>query len=62
VRGVQVISKRRLRTRSVHVFDGEVEYVFEALAPPRAFGKTNRVLEQVIDSADLEGELSGDRG
>ena len=37
VRGDQVIAERRLRTRSVHVFEGEVEYVIEALSPPADF-------------------------
>ena len=34
VDGEQVLSRRDLRTRSVHVFDGETEYVIEAIAPP----------------------------
>lgn len=55
--GTQVISKRRLRTRSVHVFEGDVEYVFEALAPPESFTRTNRVLDQALRSMELTGEV-----
>lgn len=60
--GTQRISKRKLRTRSVHVFEGNVEYVFEALAPPRPFKRTNKVLAQILRTLEVSGELSGDRG
>ena len=58
VRGKQVISKRLLRTRSVHVFEGKTEYVFEALAPPEKFPQTDRTLAQVLRTAELSGEVA----
>lgn len=61
VRGEQVISKRRLRLRSVHVFEGEVEYVIEAIAPPADHRLVDtRVLEPLLASLELEGEVSED--
>jgi hypothetical protein len=63
VSGEQVLSRRPLRTRSVHVFEGEVEYVIEAIAPPRAFGLVERrVMEPLLASLELEGEASEDAG
>jgi hypothetical protein len=61
VRGTQVISKRLLRTRSVHVFTGEAEYVFEALAPPETFPRADRVLAQVLRTVELGGEVAEER-
>ena len=61
VSGTQVISKRRLGTRSVHVFEGELEYVFEALAPPGKFRRANRVLEALLDSVELTGKVAEER-
>ena len=56
VRGSQVISRRALETRSVHIFDGEVEYVIEALAPPAdAKLVDTQVLTPLLDSLELEG-------
>ena len=56
VRGEQVIAKRRLWTRSVHVFEGDVEYVIEALAPPRDRALVDRrVLRPLLRSLELEG-------
>ena len=56
--GEQVLSKRRLRTRSVHVFEGDVEYVIEAIAPPRDHRLVDtRVLEPLLRSLELEGEV-----
>ena len=58
VRGEQVIAERRLRTRSLHVFEGTVEYVIEALSPPRDYPLVNeRVLEPLLASLELEGEI-----
>lgn len=58
VRGEQVIAKRRLRTRSVHVFEGEVEYVIEALAPPGDHVLVEqRVLKPLLRSLELEGSI-----
>jgi len=59
VRGRQVISRRTVQTRSVHVFEGEVEYVFEALAPPDSFARTAAVLAQVLRSVELTGAVAG---
>jgi hypothetical protein len=61
VLGDQVIAKRRLRTHSVHVFVGEVEYVFEAIAPPADHELTDaRVLGPLLESVELEGEVRED--
>jgi hypothetical protein len=63
VSGEQVLSKRTLRTRSVHLFKGEVEYVIEAIAPPADFELVERrVLTPLLDSLELEGEVSEDAG
>lgn len=56
--GEQSIAKRRLHTRSVHVFKGDVEYVIEALAPPPERELVERqVLEPLLGSIELEGEI-----
>ena len=61
VRGDQVIAKRRLRTHSVHVFVGEVEYVFESIAPPEDHELADSgVLEPLLESIELEGEVRED--
>ena len=63
VTGEQVISRRALRTRSVHVFEGEVEYVIEAIAPPNEFRLVDeRVLTPMLDSLVLTGEITEDTG
>jgi hypothetical protein len=63
VTGRQVISKLDLRTRSVHVFEGEVEYVIEAIAPPGDFELVESgVLTPLLDSLELEGEVAEDAG
>jgi hypothetical protein len=63
VSGEQVLSRRTLRTRSVHVFEGEVEYVIEALAPPGEYDLVERrVLTPLLDSLELEGEVIEDAG
>ena len=59
--GQQVISRRRVRIRSVHVFEGDVEYVIEAITPPGDFELVDRrVLAPLLDSLELEGEVTGD--
>lgn len=63
VSGEQVLSKRTLGTRSVHLFKGEVEYVIEAIAPPADFELVERrVLTPLLDSLELEGEVSEGAG
>ena len=58
VRGEQVVSRRLLRTRSVHVYEGEVEYVIEALSPPLDHELVvTRVLAPLLESLELEGEV-----
>jgi hypothetical protein len=58
VRGDQVLSRRELSTRSVHIFEGEVEYVIEAIAPPADYTLVDtRVLEPLLESLVLEGGL-----
>ena len=63
ISGEQVISRRTLRTRSVHVFEGEVEYVIEAIAPsPEHALVDERVMTPLLDSLELEGEVTEDAG
>lgn len=63
LRGEQVIEGRRLRTRSVHIFAGSVEYVIEALAPPADHRLVDRrVLAPLLRSLELEGEVGEDAG
>jgi hypothetical protein len=58
VRGEQEIAKRRLRTHSVHVFEGGIEYVIEAIAPPADQKLVDRrVLAPLLRSLELEGEV-----
>jgi len=46
--GDQTISQGRLRTRSLHVYDGNAEYVIELLAPRDEFERLDRDLFPVI--------------
>ena len=63
VRGEQTISQQLLRTRSVHVFDGDVEYVIEAIAPPADYDVVERgVLTPLLGSLELSGETDEDAG
>jgi hypothetical protein len=63
VSGEQVLSRRDLRTRSVHVFTGGVEYVIEAIAPPPDYALVEeRVLTPLLESLELTGEVTGDTG
>ena len=63
VRGEQVVSRRTLRTRSVHVFDGDVEYVIEAISPPADYDVVERgVLTPLLGSLELTGEVNEDAG
>jgi hypothetical protein len=59
VEGEQTLSRRDLRTRSVHVFTGDVEYVIEAIAPPEDYDLVERrVMDTLLDSLELEGEVA----
>jgi hypothetical protein len=59
VLGEQVVARMRVRTRSVHVFEAETEYVIEALARPPDFALVERrVLEPLLASLELAGRAS----
>ena len=63
VEGEQVLSRRDLRTRSVHLFLGDVEYVIEAIAPPADFPLVEqRVMTPLLDSLEVEGEVTEETG
>ena len=63
VLGDQVIAARRLRTRSVHIFEGRVEYVVESLAPPADHALVDRrVLEPLLRSLELRGAIREEEG
>jgi hypothetical protein len=63
IEGEQVLSKRALRTRSVHVFDGETEYVIEAIAPPADYALVEeKVMTPLLDSLELDGVATEDTG
>ena len=63
VEGEQVLSRRALRTRSVHLFLGDVEYVIEAIAPPADFALVEeRVMAPLLDSLEVSGEVTEDAG
>ena len=60
---LQHLSRRELRTRSVHIFLGDIEYVIEAIAPPQDYRLVERrVMEPLLDSLELEGEVAGATG
>jgi hypothetical protein len=60
--GEQTLAGGRLRTRSVHVYKGRAEYVFELLAPPRRFRQVDRgVFQPMLDSAKLTGRVRPER-
>ncbi len=46
--GDQTISKRRLRTRSLHVFEGSAEYVIELAVPTEEFRRVDRAIFPTI--------------
>ena len=46
--GDQTLSSRRLRTRSLHVFKGETEYVIELAAPTPAFPRVDRAVTPTV--------------
>ena len=55
--GEQTLSRRDLRTRSVHIFKDGTEYVIESIAPsPDHAVVERRVLQPLLDSLEIEGE------
>jgi hypothetical protein len=62
-RGVQIVGRQtlsggRLDTRSVHLFKGSAEYVFELLAPPAEFAEADmRVFAPMLRSLRLSGRV-----
>jgi len=61
--GDQTIDNKDLRTRSVHVYEGSAEYVFELLAPRGDFARLDRDLfEPVLDSVRLTGAVRRAKG
>jgi hypothetical protein len=56
--GDQVLSRSRVRIRSVHVFKGRAEYVLELLTPAAEFARANRTLfVRALRSLRVTGEL-----
>ncbi|MEJ7750817.1 MAG: hypothetical protein WKF32_05135 [Thermoleophilaceae bacterium] len=56
--GDQTIQKQKLRTRSVHVYEGEAEYVLELLSPRKDFTRLDRDLfEPVLESLRVTGRV-----
>jgi len=54
LRGTQQILGKPIETRSVHIYRGFGEYVFEALAPARDFPLTDtKVLKPLLKSLDF---------
>ena len=55
--GDQVLDRRRLRTRSLHVYKGRAEYVLEMAAPPADFpALDDEVFDRVVDSLRVTGK------
>jgi hypothetical protein len=60
--GDQTLSRTRLRTRSVHVFKGQVEYVLDMAAPVASFRTTNRrSFRRMVRSLRVTGTFRGAR-
>lgn len=58
--GTQTLSGGRLETRSVHLFKGTAEYVFELIAPRADFGKVDRsVFSPMLRTLRLTGRVQG---
>ena len=56
--GDQTISKSRLRTRSVHVYRGQAEYVVELVAPVALFNELQRgVFNRIVESIRVTGKI-----
>ena len=51
-------SRARLRTRSLHVYKGNAEYVIELVAPVGLFGELQpRVFDPVVKSVRVTGKI-----
>ncbi|MDQ3587672.1 MAG: hypothetical protein M3375_04900, partial [Actinomycetota bacterium] len=58
--GIQSLSGGRLETRSVHLFEGEGEYVLELIAPRADFGPADTlVFSPMLRSLELTGRIQG---
>ncbi len=56
--GDQTLSEQRLRTRSLHVFKGSVEYVIEIAAPVRGFARVDRAVTPTLKrTLELTGRV-----
>jgi hypothetical protein len=56
--GDQVLSKRRLRTHSVHVYEGRGEYVLELAAPTSSFDTLDAgVFRRMVRSLQVTGRV-----
>ncbi len=55
--GDQVLSKSRLRTRSLHVYRGNAEYVLEMVAPVGRYAGLDRVFDRVAASLRVTGKV-----
>jgi len=56
VTGDQELDKRRLRTRSLHVYKGDGEYVLELAAPVSEFASLRGLFNRVTRSLTVTGE------
>ena len=55
ISGRQTLSGRELAVRSVHLYDGGIEFVIEALAPPESLPTVERgVLDPLFESLEIE--------
>jgi len=61
--GDQTISRARLRTRSLHVYEGRAEYVIELAVPIADFDRLDRaVLSPIEASLEVTGEVREEGG
>ena len=56
--GSQTLGQERVRTRSVHIYKGSAEYVFELIAPRDRFAALDRnVFSPMLRSLELSGRV-----
>jgi hypothetical protein len=56
--GDQTIARARLRTRSLHVYEGQAEYVIELAVPVKDFDRLDRAIFPGIEaSLEVTGEV-----